>query len=93
MKVKDFEKFVEDKAAMGIMDVNYSFVGLAGEAGECMEWHKKVNLRGTSKLSEDDLKNELGDVLHYCSRIANYYGWTLKDCMEANVEKLTERLK
>lgn len=91
IKVKSFEKFVLDKAAMDISDVNYSFVGLAGESGECMEWHKKVNLRGNLKLSNDDLLNELGDVLHYVSRIAQAYGWTLKDCMAANVQKLSER--
>lgn len=89
----NFEEFVESKAAIGLDDETYSVIGLCGEAGEVAEWYKKVVLRKKGKkLTEEDLKNELGDVLHYVARIALKHNWTLKDCMDANVRKLSERL-
>lgn len=93
MKVKEFEEFVVTKCKFPIEDVEYSFIGLAGEVGECMEWYKKKVLRGDPKFTDDHLKLELGDVLHYLVRIADYNGWTLKDIMEANMNKLKERNK
>lgn len=89
---KEFEQFVASNAKMGLNEVAYSFVGLAGETGECMEWLKKKVLRNTPcKLTHEDLKLELGDVLHYVSRIGQAYHWTLDDIMAANVKKLKGR--
>lgn len=92
IKVKQFEQFISDMAKEGLDNETYSVVGLCGEAGEVAEWHKKSVLRthGT-KLPVEALKDELGDVLHYVARIALNRGWTLKECMEANVAKLTVR--
>lgn len=93
-----FQRFVVEQAAMGIDDVNYSFVGLAGETGELLEWHKKVNLRTTNHRTDQALptKNELlsecGDVLHYLVRILTFYGYTLDDAMRYNVEKINNRV-
>lgn len=91
MKLKEFEKFVAGNAKMGLDNLTYSFVGLAGETGEAMEWFKKAILRGNDKFTVDMLKSELGDILHYVSRIGQYNGWTLKDIMIDNVEKLEKR--
>jgi len=94
MKVKEFEAFVTNNARMPLTEKNYvySFVGLAGETGEVMEWLKKNKLRSTNpQFTEDDLKNELGDVLHYVARICYHHGWTLKGVMKANVDKLSKR--
>jgi NTP pyrophosphatase (non-canonical NTP hydrolase) len=91
MKVKAFEEFVASNAKQKIDQSVYSFVGLAGETGEVMEWFKKSVLRGDTRFTTEMLLLELGDVLHYVSRIGQAYGWTLKDIMEANVDKLEAR--
>jgi len=94
MKLRDYENWVERQAAYPLDNINYSFVGLAGEVGEAMEWHKKVNLRAQiCKLGKNDLKSELGDVLHYTVRIARHYGWTVKDLINDNVEKIEKRVQ
>lgn len=91
MKVSDFEMFVQNNTKIHIDDLNYSVVGLCGEAGEVAEWFKKAKLRGNEKFTADMLKSELGDVLHYVTRIAIHHGWNLKDCMTDNIAKLTAR--
>lgn len=94
MKVKEFEKFVATKAKqpLGKKGDPYSFIGLAGETGEVMEWLKKSVYRGDTRFDENHLLLELGDVLHYVSRIGQVYGWTIKDIMAANVNKLEKRV-
>lgn len=92
MKLREYENWVEEKARFPINDINYSFVGLAGETGEALEWHKKVNLRGDTKFADiEALRSELGDILHYIVRIASYYGFSVKDLIRDNVEKIEKR--
>jgi NTP pyrophosphatase (non-canonical NTP hydrolase) len=92
MTPTEFEKFVVGEAQLGLDDINYSFVGLGGEAGECLEWHKKVNLRKEpGELTDQNLKHELGDLLHYMVRIAYNKGWSLEDIMQGNMDKLRAR--
>lgn len=93
MKIKDYEEFVINNSKQQLTDINYSFIGLAGETGECLEWYKKSILRHDTRFSEEDLKNELGDVLFYLTRITKFYNWTLKEIMETNINKLVERQK
>lgn len=91
MKVKDFERFVVDNAKVGLDNQSYNVIGLCGEAGEVAEWFKKAVLRGNATFTEEDLKLELGDVLHYLVRIAYNHNWGLKDLMEANQQKCEAR--
>lgn len=91
MKRSDYEDFVKSSAKIGLDDLNYSVIGLCGEAGEVAEWHKKRNMRGNPKFTEEMLVSELGDVLHYLTRIALKYGVSLDDVMKANVAKLITR--
>lgn len=93
MKIKKFEEFVATNAKMRLDNLEYSVIGLCGEAGEVAEWYKKAVLRGNSKYTEDMLLSELGDVIHYVSRIGQAHGWTLKDIMSNNIDKLMERNK
>lgn len=92
MKRREYEAFVNEKA-QHFCDENYCIVALNGEAGEVAEWHKKHTLRGNpgGKLSKQDLKEELGDVLWYVTKIATLNGWTLNDIMETNAGKLESR--
>ncbi len=91
MKIKDYAIHVRTRNQIPLDNIAYSFIGLGGEVGECLEWYKKAEIRGDKGITTKDLQNELGDVLHYMVRICEHYGWTLKDCMDANVEKLDKR--
>ena len=92
MTTTEFEAFVASHAKMPLEDLLYSVIGLSGETGEVCEWVKKVVCRGdvTAGVAED-LKLELGDVLHYVTRISLKFGWTLQDLLDANKAKLDNR--
>lgn len=64
-------------------------VGLGGEAGEVQELLKK-HVRDGREI-QDDLLLELGDVLHYLTRIASQFGFTLDQVMSTNRDKIERR--
>ena len=65
-------------------------MGLAGEAGECVDIVKKVRFQNHT-LDADHLVEELGDVLWYIAEAATAIGCDLDYIMEINVEKLKRR--
>lgn len=65
-------------------------LGLVGEAGEVAEKIKKL-IRDDKRFSNAEIIKELGDVVFYVTALANYYGSTLDDVLETNVEKLNSR--
>lgn len=93
MTTTEFEQHVTNHATYDLDDT-YCVVAINEEAGEIAGWFKKKVLRGnpTGKLTEDDLKGELGDVLYYLTRLASNHNWTLSDVMNANKAKLDERV-
>ena len=76
--------------------INYTVLGLAGEAGEVADKWKKV-LRGDhgkdglTPAVRDSLKAELGDNLWYIARCAHELGFSLSDVANANIAKLASR--
>ena len=44
-----------------------------------------------SKVIDEPLLLELGDVLHYLTRIGQKFGMTLEQIMAANMDKLDKR--
>jgi NTP pyrophosphatase (non-canonical NTP hydrolase) len=71
-------------------------LGLSGEAGEITEKVKKMyrdNGGNIESLDKDDIKKELGDILWYVGVTARYFGFSLDDVAQANVEKLASRQK
>lgn len=68
---------------------NYS-MGLVGESGECIDHIKKHVFHG-HQLNVEEIKNELGDVLHYLAGIATMCGLSLDDIAVGNVAKLALR--
>lgn len=64
-------------------------LGIGGEAGEVQELLKK-SVRDGREI-HDDLRLELGDVLHYLTRICSQFGMTLEEIMESNREKIEAR--
>ena len=69
----------------------YAVLGLASEAGEVSGARAKSLLDGKNR--DDLIKEELGDVLWYCSIVAEEYGWNLSDVAELMLDKLQERKK
>lgn len=89
--VDDYQEFVKAQAKIPLDNLPYSFIGLGGEVGECLEWYKKSVYRGDASFDDKELKKELGDVLFYLTRITLAKGWSLKKIMKANRKKLEKR--
>lgn len=70
--------------------VNFIAMCMAGEAGEVCDALKKVT-RQNGRATMEDVLLEIGDTLHYLTRLANYLGWSLEDVMDANHKKLSTR--
>ena len=90
-KMIEFEEYVDEHQHVFSTDQHHTVIslGLAGETGEVLELLKKEIRDG--KDIRSDLILELGDVLHYLTCIAHWYGWNLEDVMEANISKLKKR--
>ena len=74
--------------------LNYTVLGLVGEAGEIANKVKKIYRDKGGVLSVEDraeISKEIGDVLWYASRAAAELGYTLEEVAEYNVEKLQSR--
>ena len=80
---KDPRMFERDLAIMGL--------GIGGEAGEVQEKLKKVIRDGTT--DREQILKELGDVVYYAVRIAQYFGFSAQDILDANVKKLEGRIE
>ena len=68
----------------------YGPMGLAGEAGEVIDYLKKVYFHGHD-LDLSKLSKELGDVLWYIACIADAFDLSLDDIAKENIQKLKER--
>lgn len=66
-------------------------LGVAGEAGEVAEVIKKSLRGGGFDFNREHLLLELGDVLWYLVGLADTFGWSLEDVMEANYQKIEAR--
>lgn len=65
-------------------------LGLAGEAGEVVDYLKKVIHHGHD-LDREKLAKELGDVLWYVAETASTAGITLDEIAVKNIDKLAKR--
>ncbi len=65
-------------------------MGVAGEAGELIDAVKKHWIYG-KPLDVENVKEELGDLLFYATKIANLCGLTWDEIEAHNVEKLKKR--
>jgi NTP pyrophosphatase (non-canonical NTP hydrolase) len=65
-------------------------LGIGGEAGEVQE-HIKKYLRDDKMLPNQDFIMELGDCLHYLTRIAYEFNVSLDEIMRTNIDKLERR--
>lgn len=65
-------------------------LGLAGEAGEIADLVKKI-LGHQHEPDFGKLAEELGDLLWYCARLADFLEFDLGAVAAANIEKLKRR--
>ena len=87
----DYSLWVEKKnITKGQERLIENILGLVGEAGEVAEKIKKL-IRDKSKVTNEDILKELGDVLFYTTALANIYGRGLQDVMKLNISKLDDR--
>ena len=87
--------------------INYTILGLIGEAGEIANKWKKLfrdrgHLSSSGKTTTDALQrteseflesieSELGDTLWYCARLATELGIDFGEVATANIRKLNDR--
>lgn len=90
----DFNEYQEESRKTWLFDHKNDFIrsvlGLVGESGEIAEKVKKL-LRGDGKLEKEDVAKELGDVMYYVARIADYYQLKLEKIAILNIVKLKSR--
>jgi NTP pyrophosphatase (non-canonical NTP hydrolase) len=64
-------------------------LGIAGEAGDVAGCIKKTSFHGNDQ--KQGVRENIGDVMWYAAMICNYYGWTLQDILNENLDKLKAR--
>lgn len=65
-------------------------MGLAGEAGEVIDYLKKV-LHHDHDLDVEEIKKELGDLLWYMSALATTFDINMNQVAQMNIDKLKKR--
>jgi len=109
MHVSDYQDIIQKTAIypkeIGIL---YCALGLAGESGEVAEKVKKLyrdNPLVATQFKSPDITSEgkkefqaaiikeIGDVIWYCTALANEFGITLEDILHTNYDKLIARRK
>jgi len=76
--------------------LQYTTLGLVGEAGEIANKVKKIIRDSNSVVTEEhkkDLFKEIGDVLWYCAAVSTELGLDLSEIAQANIDKLQKRQK
>lgn len=91
MTTKQYSRWVEGKIVTeGADRLVENTLGLVGEAGEVAEKVKKMIRDGTKVVPMDIIK-EIGDVVFYCTALANHVGYGLDTVVDINVVKLNGR--
>lgn len=86
--------FYPDANKGTMKELTYLALGLAGESGESVDVIKKALRDNVETLSEERrtmLIDELGDLFWYQARLLDFLGISLKEVLDRNVDKLTER--
>ena len=68
----------------------HAIIGVGSESGELLDALKRALVYHVP-LDFDNIKEEIGDLLHYIARLIDTCGWTFEEVMETNVQKLLKR--
>ena len=71
------------------MKITYPALGLAGEAGEVADKVKRFRDGRDDARFKGEIAREIGDVLWYCSALADDLGFSLQQIAEMNIYKLS----
>lgn len=97
MNFGEYQQFCNTTCTVKEEDIlDYCLLGLCGETGEVAEKAKKIirdKDRAWSSKDRDAVAKELGDVLWYLSMLAEWFGYSLEEIAQMNVDKLTLRKK
>ncbi len=94
MKFNDYQKLADETAVYPpSKGLEYTALGLAGEAGEYANKVKKVIRDGSSAFNRAALIDELGDVLWYVAMAAKEVDTNLEWVAHRNILKLRDRQK
>lgn len=95
MDIDDYQQHALKSVAItqkGIPALAHRTLGLTGEAGILANQLKKV-IRDKNGLPEEndtqEVKRRLGDVLYYVATLADYFGLTLSEIAEQNMQQST----
>lgn len=83
MRTATFDGTATEKVCMLCM-------GIAGEAGEVIDYLKKVRFHGHN-FDANILSNEVGDLMWYITVLLNYFHIDIEDVFAANIKKLKKR--
>lgn len=72
-------------------DIMNAVLGIGGEAGEIVDIHKKIFFHKDKEGYRKELLLEIGDLFYYLIKLMDLYGFTLKEVLLANKEKLFKR--
>ena len=98
MTFEEYQKFTKSTASYPTengLNLMYTTLGLAGEAGEVTDKMKKVIRDKGGVINEEtkyELAKELGDALWYISQLSAELNLTLDEVAEANIKKLKSRI-
>lgn len=90
MTINEYQNLAMRTANVSINILMDSALGLAGEAGECVDIIKK-HLCQNHPLDRAGLIEELGDLCWYVALCATAIGEDLESILNGNIEKLMER--
>lgn len=95
--LKDMEDYQEKAWKFAVptaKNPSYLFGNLGGEVGEVLSVYAKSVRDGLdSDVFYPQMKKELGDVLWMVAGICTYYGMSIADVAEANIDKLQSRFE
>jgi NTP pyrophosphatase (non-canonical NTP hydrolase) len=80
-----------DSGTKSYTAINYTTLGLVGEAGELANVWKKALRDGDFAGARERMRYELGDVLWYLARLGDELGMKLEEVAQCNIDKLKDR--
>ena len=96
MDYLDYAVFVEStnftQFADASHDATHHSLSLCSEAGEIAGKIVKRDFRGSKKITNTALLDELGDVVYHVVALCNNFGMDLQDVWTANAAKLQKRV-
>lgn len=93
MELNEYQRLAQrtsNNTCLRYEKLNNGILGMAGEAGECVDLLKK-HLYQEHELDREKLLDEVGDVLWYVAETAAGLGKTLEDVAQHNIDKLKAR--